>query len=74
MGLTGIAATLREAEPGTKVRVVLEDGREITGALRAVDGESVDIDEWRVDLRQVKRLNLEFSSAPRSKQQRKKAA
>ena len=75
--MSALAATLREAEPGTKVRLVLKNGREVSGTLRSVNGESVDLDdggETRVDLSQVKRLNLEFSSAPRRKPRRKKAA
>jgi hypothetical protein len=65
--MNALAATLREAEPGTKVRLVLKNGREVSGTLCAVNGESVDLDDdgsRRVDLSQVKRLNLEFSSAP----------
>jgi hypothetical protein len=74
--LTGLAATLRAAEPGIHVRLVLEDGREVAGALRAVNGESVDLDngEGQVDLGQVERVLLEFSpgrkQAPRQPLQR----
>ena len=72
--MSGLAATLREAEPGTRVRLVLDDGREITGALRDVDDETVDIDETRVELRRVRRLKLEFGSARQSGARPKQAA
>jgi hypothetical protein len=72
--VSGLAATLREAELGTRVRLVLDDGREITGALRGVNDETVDLDEIRVELRRVRRLKLEFGSAPRSGARPKQAA
>ncbi len=75
--MSALAATLREAEPGTKVRLMMRDGGEVTGTLRAVNGESVDLDddgEMRVDLSDVKRINLEFSSASVRRPIRKKAA
>jgi hypothetical protein len=64
--LSGLAATLREAEPGTRVSLVLEDGEEIAGALGEVSGETVDLDDEgrQIDLAQVKRLRLDFSSTP----------
>ena len=54
---------MREAEPGMHIRLVLEDGREVAGAFRAVNGESVDLDNGngRTDLRQVKRVLMEYS-------------
>jgi hypothetical protein len=69
LALNGLAATLREAEPGIKVRLVFEDGSEVAGALRGVNSESVDLGEGkkRIELSHVKRLNLEFSSAPKRK-------
>lgn len=74
--MSGLAATLREAEPGTRVRLVLEDGSEVAGALGRVNDETVDLDDGdqQIELRQVKRMNLEFSSTPRSRAQRTRAA
>jgi hypothetical protein len=74
--MSGLAATLREAEPGTRVRLVMEDGSEVAGALGRVDDETVDLDDGdqHIELRNVKRMNLEFSSPPRSRAQRKRAA
>jgi hypothetical protein len=71
--MSGLAATLREAEPGTRVRLVMEDGSEVAGALGRVNGETVDLDDQHIELRNVKRMNLEFSST-RSRAQRKRAA
>lgn len=64
--MSGLAATLRAADPGTRVRLLLEDGREVSGALRGVNGETVDLDKGRVELGQVKRIRLEFRPAPRT--------
>jgi len=62
--LSGIAATLQEAEPGTKVSLMLDDGEEVAGSLVEVSGETVDLgDARRVELNHVKRLRLDFSSA-----------
>jgi hypothetical protein len=74
--MSGLAATLREAEPGTRVRLVMEDGSEVAGALGRVNDETVDLDDGdqQIELRQVKRMNLEFSSTPRSRAQRTRAA
>jgi hypothetical protein len=72
--VSGLAATLREAEPGTRVRLVLDDGREITGALGRVGDETVELDENHVELRRVTRLKLEFGSAQRSGARPKQAA
>ena len=72
--MSALAATLREAEPGTRVRLLLKDGEVVSGTLLSVNGESVDLDddgEMRIDLSEVKRLKLEFGSAPR---QARKAA
>jgi hypothetical protein len=63
--MSGLAATLREAELGTRVHLLLDDGETVTGMLRGVNGESVDIDDMRVELRRVKRLRLQFSAVPR---------
>jgi hypothetical protein len=73
--LNSLAATLREAEPGIKVRLVFEDGREVAGAFRGINGETVDLGDGnqRIELRDVKRVNLEFSSAPKRKPRRKRA-
>jgi hypothetical protein len=65
--MSALAATLREAEPGTRVRLLLKDGEVVSGTLLSVNGESVDLDddgEMRIDLSEVKRLKLEFGSAP----------
>jgi hypothetical protein len=74
--MSGLAATLREAEPGTRVRLVMEDGSEVAGALGRVDDETVDLDDGdqHIELRNVKRMNLEFSSPRRSRAQPKRAA
>lgn len=57
---SGLAATLRAAEPGTQVRLMLNDGSERSGALRGVNGETVDLDGERVELSEVKRVRLEL--------------
>jgi hypothetical protein len=64
--VSGLAATLRAADPGTRVKLTLDDGREVGGSLRGVNGETVDLDEARVELRRVRRLCLEFGSATRN--------
>jgi hypothetical protein len=65
--VSSLAATLRKAEPGIGVRLVLEDGSEVAGLLRGLDGDVVELDNGatRVDLGRVKRVNLDFSSAPK---------
>lgn len=65
--MSGLAATLREAEPGTKLRLVLKDGNEVAGTFSGVNGESVSLDDGqrRIELKQVKRLYLEFGSTKR---------
>jgi hypothetical protein len=63
--MSALAATLREAEPGTRVKLLLKDGAVVSGSLLSVNGESVELDddgELRVDLADVKRLKLEFGS------------
>jgi hypothetical protein len=63
--MSALAATLREAEPGTRVRLLLKDGAVVSGTLLSVNGESVELDgngETRIDLDQVKRLKLEFGA------------
>jgi hypothetical protein len=63
--MSALAATLREAEPGTRVRLLLKDGAVVSGTLLSVNGESVELDdggETRIDLSEVKRLKLEFGS------------
>jgi hypothetical protein len=56
--VSGLAATLRTAEPGTRVLLLLDDGSERSGALRSVKGETVDLDGERVELARVKRVRL----------------
>ena len=69
---TGLAATLREAGPGVVVCFELADGNEVTGAVGALEGDRVKLEGGgrEVDLRQVKRVRLEFSSAPKRKRRR----
>jgi hypothetical protein len=72
---TGLAATLREAGPGIRVRFELVDGDSVAGSVGSVNGDLVDLDDGkRVDLRKVKRLSLEFSSAPRKRTWRRERA
>jgi hypothetical protein len=58
--MNSLAATLREAEPGIKIRLLYEDGREVSGVFRGVSGDAVDLENGagRVDLTQVKRVDL----------------
>jgi hypothetical protein len=63
--VSGLAETLREAEPGMTVSLLLDDGSEISGTLRGVNGDGVDVDETTVELRRVKRVKLQFSSVSR---------
>jgi hypothetical protein len=74
--MTGLAATFREAEPGIRVRLVLLDGSEVAGAFRGVNGETVDLGDGlqRIELREVKRVYFEFSSAPQRRRRPRKAA
>jgi hypothetical protein len=72
---TGLAATLREAPPGIPVRFEFADGDAVAGAVGSVNGDLVDLDDGkRIDLRTVKRLSLEFSSAPRKRVWRRERA
>jgi hypothetical protein len=65
---TGLAATLREAGPGITVRFELADGDSVAGSVGSVQGDLVDLDDGkRIDLRKVKRVKLEFSSASRKR-------
>jgi hypothetical protein len=65
---TGLAATLREAGPGIPVRFEFVDGASVVGSVGSVQGDLVDLDDGkRIDLRKVKRVNLEFSSAARKR-------
>jgi hypothetical protein len=63
--MSGLEATLREAEPGMTVSLLLDDGSEISGVLGHVNEEVVDVDDMTVELRRVKRVRVQFSSAPR---------
>jgi hypothetical protein len=72
---TGLAATLREAGPGISVRFDLADGDSVVGSVGSVSGDLVDLDNGkRIDLRKVKRVNLEFSSAPPKRTWRRERA
>ena len=66
--MSGLAATLLAADPGTLVRLVLDDGSEVSGALGAVNGETVKVDGRSVELKTVKRLGLEFGTRERPRQ------
>jgi hypothetical protein len=72
--MSGLAATLREIDPGTKVRIEMRDGSEISGTVARVNGESVSLDDGGgvVELRKVRRICLEFGETP--KQRRSKQA
>jgi hypothetical protein len=77
--MSGLAATLREIDPGTKVRLEMRDGSEMSGTVANVSGESVSLDNGGgvVELRQVRRVVLEFGETPkqrRSSQRSKQAA
>lgn len=77
--MSGLAATLRQTEPGTRVRIEMRDGSEVSGTVAAVNGESVSLDNGGgvVELRQVRRVVLEFGETPeqrRSSQRRKQVA
>jgi hypothetical protein len=63
--MSGLAATLREAELGTRVHLLLDDGEIVSGALRGVNGEWVELGDMRIELRRVKRLKLQFGSERR---------
>jgi hypothetical protein len=72
---TGLAATLREAGPGISVRFDLTDGDSVVGSVGSVQGDLVNLDDGkRIDLRKVKRVNLEFSSVPRKRTWRREKA
>jgi hypothetical protein len=71
--MSGLAATLRQIDPGTKVRLEMRDGSEVSGTVGDVNGESVSLDNGGgvIELRQVRRVCLEFGETPsqrRSKQ------
>jgi hypothetical protein len=75
--MSGLAATLRETDPGTKVRLEMRDGSEVSGTVADVNGESVSLDGGGVvELRQVRRVVIEFGDKPtqRRSKQRKQAA
>jgi hypothetical protein len=60
--MSGLAATLRETDPGTKVRMEMRDGSEVSGTIGDIEGESVALKDGGgvVELRQVRRIVLEF--------------
>jgi hypothetical protein len=64
--MSGLAATLRETDPGTKVRMEMRDGSEVSGTIGDIHGESVALKDGGgvVELRQVRRIVLEFGEAP----------
>lgn len=63
--MSGLAATLREAEPGTRIRLLLANGREVAGSLGGVRDDSVDLDGERVALSEVKRIRIEYGPGSR---------
>jgi hypothetical protein len=64
--MSGLAATLRETDPGTKIRLEMRDGSEMVGTVGDVNGESVLLSDGGgvVELRQVRRVVLEFGEKP----------
>jgi hypothetical protein len=74
--MSGLAATLRETDPGTRVRIEMRDGSEVSGRVAEVSGESVSLDDGGgvVELDQVRRVVLEYGETPNSGQRRKQAA
>ncbi len=69
--MSGLAATLRETEPGTRVRLQMRDGSEVTGTIGDVDDESVSLDGGgEVELKRVRRIVLEYGEAPPQPRQR----
>ena len=60
--MSGLEATLREAEPGMRVSLLLDDGSEVSGILGHVNAEVVDVDRMTVELRRVKRVKVQFST------------
>jgi hypothetical protein len=64
--MSGLAATLRQIDPGTRVRMEMRDGSEVSGTVGDVNGESVSLDDGggMVELAQVRRICLEFGEAP----------
>ena len=64
--MSGLAATLRETDPGTKVRLQMRDGSEVAGTMGDVKGESVSLSDGggKVELKQVRRVVLEYGEAP----------
>lgn len=75
--MSGLAATLRETDPGTRVRMEMRDGTEVSGTVGEVNGESIALNGGGVvELRQVRRIVLEFGETPKQRRssQRPKAA
>ena len=63
--MSGLAMTLRQTDPGTRVRMQMRDGSEVSGTIGDVNGESVMLgDGGRIELRQVLRIVLEFGELP----------
>jgi hypothetical protein len=74
--MSGLAATLRQTDPGTRVRLEMRDGSEVSGTVRDVNGESVSLDNGGgvVELRQVRRVVLEFGEASQRRPGQRQAA
>ena len=45
--MSGLAATLRQIDPGTRVRLEMRDGSEVSGTVGDVNGESVSLEARR---------------------------
>jgi hypothetical protein len=63
--VSGLAETLREAEPGATISLHLYDGSEVAGSLLAVKGDWVDLDHERVALSDVKRIRIQYGTGRR---------
>ena len=64
----GLAATLREVEPGTPIRLLLRDGDEVSGDFDGVSEGTIGLGDGRrrVGLEEVKRLHLAYSPKRRA--------
>lgn len=63
---SALAATLREIEPGTRVRLVFRSGREVSGRFSGVSDSTIELDngDTRIPVREVERLFMEFGARP----------
>jgi hypothetical protein len=64
---TGLAATMREIEPGTQIRLLLRDGEEIAGEFDGVSGGTIGLDRGsHVDMDDVKRLYVAYGETSKA--------